>query len=310
MDPVRRILEGALSWLDGNRSFFMPLSADQLIGPSVIPLSELAILTLSLLRTEAKSVECSLIDRFLDVLEQAYEESVFRERSFRDPESLVSYLMVKVALERGGRVSPNSQRAELARLVRFSNLAAPALPPHRTMELRHALDLAAVSHEMPSYRDLYLRTMVAREINPIFLSRPEAYVLTHVVFYIADLGYCLPRGITTSDRWRLSTLINQMLGMSLVSRNWDLTAEFILSALCLDTPGEFIDIGWNYLSEAQRSDGSVPGWRSQSMDEDDSCLESPLGVTAPTDYVSACYHTTLVAALASLTQIHKRSEAP
>jgi hypothetical protein len=32
-----------------------------------------------------------------------------------------------------------------------------------------------------------------------------------------------------------------------------------------------------------------------------------LGVTA-TDYVSACYHTTLVAALASLTQIHKWSQ--
>jgi hypothetical protein len=310
MVQVRRILDGALSWLAGNRSFFVPFRDGQLIGLTVIPLSELAILTLSLLRTEVKSVESSLIDQFLDVLEQAYDERVFRERPFREPESLVSYLMIKIALERGGRVSQNSQRAELVRLVRFSNLTASALPPHRTLELRHALDLAEVPHQMPSYRDLYLRTIAAKEINPIFLSRPEAYILTHVLFYIADLGHFPPRGITASDRSRLSILVNQLLGMSLVSRNWDLTAEFILSAFCLDTPVEFMDIGWEYLSSAQRSDGSVPGLRSQSMDEGDSRLGSPLAVTGSTEYISACYHTTLVAALASLTQIHKRSEVP
>ena len=163
------------------------------------------------------------------------------------------------------------------------------------MELRHALDLAHVCHELPTHHALYRRTTPAQPVNPIFVTKAEAYIITHVIFYAADLGHRPPTGISGRERCRLAKLVERLLGMHIVARNWDLTAEFILSAICLRKPCAFIELGWQCLVSAQRTDGAIPGIRA-----------FPVGNTVPAtaDDIGACYHTTLVSALAALSELH------
>ncbi|MGW5678416.1 DUF6895 family protein [Streptomyces sp. NPDC003860] len=190
---VEQVVEGALGWTGKNLSHFDPFKEGELTGLCEIPLSELAILTLSAQRS-SWPVDTAVITQVLDFLENAHHHPVYRERPFREPEALVSHLIVAAALERGGRLDGHTHRSTVETLVEASTVTAPALPPHRTMELRHALDLMGVCHDLPSYATLYRSTMPARPMNPVYVSRAEAYVLTHVVFYATDLGCRLAQG--------------------------------------------------------------------------------------------------------------------
>lgn len=224
------------------------------------------------------------IDSWLGLLESTHARAAYRDRPFREPETLVSHLVVEVALERAGRIDTSAYRAAVERLVAASTLTAPALPPHRRMELRHALDLAGVPHQLPSYGCLYRTTLPAHQVNPVFVTTPEAYILTHVIFYLADLGWRTPVDIRTPERARLGRLVERLLGMSIASGNWDLTAELILAARCLGTPAALRAAGWECIAAAQLPDGAVPGTRWQPG----------------ADGAETCYHTTLVTSLAAL----------
>jgi len=294
------VLQGALAWLERHLDYFDPFKDGELSGLCEIPLAELGILTLAAVRC-SEPVDGTAVSAFVDALEEAYRDPRYEERPFREPETLVSHLIVAAALVHAGRLDPSSYRKAVARLVGASTLTAPSLPPHRMMELRHALDLAGVEHPLPSYRALFLDTLPARRINPIFAAASEAYVVTHVLFYAADLGYRRPAGLTERDRIRLGRLVTQLLGMYIVARNWDLTAELILSARCLDTTTPFVDVGWECIAAAQRSDGAVPGPRNRPSDD------KPL---TPDEDVATCYHTTLVSSLAALAAINDRLLPP
>ncbi|MCZ4126095.1 DUF6895 family protein [Streptomyces sp. H39-S7] len=294
----KQVLEGALTWIDGHLPHFDPFKDGELTGLCEIPLSELAILTLSAQRC-SRPVDTAVTTRFLDLLESTHHKPLYQERPFREPETLVSHLVVAVALERGGRLDGCAFLASIEQLIEASTLTAPALPPHRMMELRHALDLGQVGHGLPSYLTLYRSTMPARPVNPIYVSRAEAYILTHVIFYAADLGFRSPEGICAGERKRLAKLVERLLGMYIVARNWDLTAELILSALCLRNPCAFNDVGWQCLVSAQRADGAVPGTRGRPKEA--AMPTTPEDIDAD---VGSCYHTTLVSALAALSALH------
>ncbi|MFE6775307.1 DUF6895 family protein [Streptomyces sp. NPDC057702] len=259
---AERVADGALGWIDENLSYFDPFKDGELTGLCEIPLTELAILTYSAQRS-ARHVDAAVIARFLDFMEAAYRRPVYQERPFREPETLVSHLVVAAALAHGRRLDGASYQRVVERLVRASTVTAPSLPPHRMMELRHALDLSGVRHDLPSYPALYRGTMPARPVNPVYVTRAEVYVLTHVIFYAADLGHRPARGMSDGERGRLARLVDRLLGMCIAARDWDLTAELILSARCLRRPAFFEPWGWECLVATQRADGSVPGLRAR-----------------------------------------------
>ncbi|MFL5963488.1 MAG: DUF6895 family protein [Gaiellaceae bacterium] len=281
-----RVLDGALSWLTEHLDHFNPFEDGELSGLCEVPLAELSILTLCGLRCAATPPwDFGL---FLDHIESISSNPVYQQRPFREPETLVSHVIATAALDCSGR-AVDLDRVGLSRLVQASTLPAPALAPHRMMELRHALDLVRIRHRLPSYRTLFRRSFASHTVNPIFMSRPEAYVLTHVVFYATDLGNCAPRGIAPLETAALSRRVVQLLAMSICEGNWDLTAEFLFSWYLLAGSRHLplAQEAWRCLSSAQRADGSVPGPRA----DPDKAAEADVG---------AYYHTTLVCALAAL----------
>jgi len=288
-DRAGRVLDGARGWIDRHLEHFDPFKDGELSGLCEIPLTELALLEL-LDAGGAVTPDEPRRRRRLELLASAQSAAAYRERPFREPETLVSHLLVAAALSAAGRADAPLDAAAIARLVRASTLTVPALPPHRTMELRHALDLCGIAHEMPSYAALFRATLAAHAPNPIFMSNPEAYILTHVVFYATDLGRRAPLGIDARERARLGRLAERLLGMYLAVGNWDLSAELIFTSRCLGTANAFADAGWRCIADAQTPDGGVPGtrWRSGLEPDDDTATR---------------YHTTLVTAIAATAEI-------
>jgi len=129
--------------------------------------------------------------------------------------------------------------------------------------------------------------------SPDAYTKAEAYVITHVLFYASDLGQRAPLGLTVRDIERLDKAVNQLLGMYISARNWDLTAELISSSHCLRRSSLFVSFAWDCIRGSQHSDGAVPGPRYQQVKEiEHSVHDAPI--------VEACYHTTLVCAIAAL----------
>ena len=168
--PLRRVLHGALSWIDSHITYFDPFKEGELTGFCEVPLAELAIIVLCILRRTSKAripkSRPQELGKYLELLEATFHHPEYWHRPFRAPETLVSHIIVAAALERAGRIQPGSYQIPFERMVRASTLTAPGLAPHHLMELRHALDLAQVKHELPSYRSLYLNTLAAYDINP------------------------------------------------------------------------------------------------------------------------------------------------
>jgi hypothetical protein len=170
MSYKERVLEGALSWIVRHLDYFDPFKDGELSGLCEIPLAELAILVLCAIRPRGRA-RTKHVEKFLDFLEDIHHRPEYWQRPFRAPETLVSHVVVAAALAHSGRLSFRSFRSPFEQLVLASTLMAPALAPHRHMELRHALDVARVSHALPSFRKLFLKTLAAHEVNPIMLTK-------------------------------------------------------------------------------------------------------------------------------------------
>lgn len=286
-----RIFDGAASWIDDNLERFDPGLS---VSPSVwaeVPLSELAILSLVALRRHGTTGDVRT-RRWTAFIADIAHSAAFCDRPFRRPDTLVSHLIIGAAL---AQVS-GEQRIEwhrvAARILAASNLGAPSLPPHRMLELRHAADIAGVEHSLRSYTSLYRNTLLNSPINPIFMTRSEAYLVTHVVFYMTDLGHRSPHLLGQRERTRVSRLVDLLTGMYLCTKNWDLTAELLATSRLLDRPNAFWNAGWRLLEAAQDTDGSVPGytWRD---------LKPANPGHKEEENFSLRYHTTLVSALAA-----------
>jgi uncharacterized protein DUF6895 len=283
-----RVLEGALTYLAEHVSHFDPYKDGELTGLCEIPLAELGILSRTGLSAPPVNAE---FDVFLDLLESTIGRPTYSERPFREPEILVSHLIALAALARAGRIDDAPMRRDFAFLVAVSDLMAPAFAPHRMMELRHALDLFGIEHELPSYDSIYRNSYAACETNPIFASRAAAYIVTHVVFYLTDLGE-RPAPLPAGEIGALRRRMRRMLGMCLAEKNWDLVAEFLISDYVLGgSVGDSLSVfAWGCLEGAQRQDGAVPGPRAEESADD----------PAPPTDPDGSYHTTLVTALAAL----------
>ncbi|MFJ8434826.1 DUF6895 family protein [Kitasatospora sp. NPDC094019] len=122
---------------------------------------------------------------------------------------------------------------------------------------------------------------------------PEAYALTHSAFYLSDFartGPGLPDGAVADA----AALTGRLLDHSVRHDWWDLTAELVMTQVCLGldaaaTPEGAAAIAC--LSGAQRPDGSIPGRSAATR----ASTADPAA-----EYFAKAYHTTLVTALMTL----------
>lgn len=202
-----------------------------------------------------------------------------------DPSSY-PYQLVRKGLLAGCGIrvdNPDTHRA-LIRLG-YGGITSQTRPPSAILELRWAQRLlGAHVVDGDSDADLYRRDMLAHNLDLARTTDYEAYIATHLIFYLTDLGRSPWPAELDGDRGQAAAWMSQLLALHLCRSHWDLVAELLLCWRALglaDTP--LTGYGWEQLHASQGPTGLVPGpwWRDTA--------------SAP----ETSYHTTLVAALAA-----------
>lgn len=158
------------------------------------------------------------------------------------------------------------------------------LTPYRTLELQYMLWKSGFASRKPALGLHFRASSFALFRNPVYLTQPEVYSITHTLLYLTDLvGPChLPVPV----RQRGIDVVLALLVHYRRIRDWDITGELLLNLIGLDSYGDplFTDT-LGALCSAQLSDGAVPG---PSYCPTDARANNR-------DYVfEHCYHTTLV----------------
>jgi hypothetical protein len=137
---------------------------------------------------------------------------------------------------------------------------------------------------------LYPHTRLAHRPEVAELALPDAYSLTHTVFFMTDWG-AAPEGLPAAERTYLAEWAPRWMDAFRRQQHFDLYAELAVVLCCIEAPcpAEAESV----LAAAQEADGAVPG-------PADRIAERTRGIEDPgrRRFVS-CYHTTLAATLAS-----------
>ncbi|MEU1055720.1 DUF6895 family protein [Streptomyces sp. NPDC005876] len=136
-----------------------------------------------------------------------------------------------------------------------------------------------------SEAEAFRGTWLARTPEPWTVEGHIGYDITHAVFHLTDWGE-RPDGLPPRVADYLATWLPAWLDDWLDLRRWDLLGELLVVDACLPEP-TFDERAWSALAAAQQPDGAMPALRGM-----------PEGT--PEDVFDVVYHSTLVAAFASV----------
>ena len=168
--------------------------------------------------------------------------------------------------------------------------------PFRYLDYLRFLEAGAIPHALASAGAVFPLTLLYAEPNVAELEEDDVYAITHAVFYMTDCGLELDPWPERFDRDSATELILVLLQQFAAANHTDLAAELLICASSLGL-GECaaVESGWRLLSASQSTDGAIAAPEhliggAYSGERDDPLYRE----------WKRCYHTTLMAALASL----------
>jgi len=285
------VAERSVRWIHDNLSYFDPFAKSSISQDlRHKALAELVLLCLLLRRHENFRALPEMRDVMAFVV--GLNDNAFFEASLcRWNDALVPVLILAATLEAYGLTSENNRRQMVQRVVRHSNVCIIERIPYRQLELRHILDAGGFAHGLPSYRELWSRTLVAHRPNLMFLSDDDVYGITHALFYVSDFAARSIDFLSPQEVEHIHEAVTHLLGVYIRRKNWDLAAELLAAEKCLGRTSRHSVMGWRLLMEAQQADGRMDGPYLKKLADNERDAEH---------LFDACYHTTLVSALAGV----------
>lgn len=172
-------------------------------------------------------------------------------------------------------------------LLRLQSAGFPRcleLTPYRALELRYMLWKSGFASRKPALGSQFSATSFALVRNPVYLTQPEVYSITHTLLYLTD--FAGPCRLPAPVRRRAIEIVRALLVHYRRIRDWDVTGELLLNLIGLNSYDDalFADT-LRTLCAAQLGNGAVPGPNYRATDER----------AHDREYVfEHCYHTTLV----------------
>ena len=285
------VAERSVRWIHDNLSYFDPFAKSSISQDlRHKALAELVLLCLLLRRHENFRALPEMRDVMAFVV--GLNDNAFFEASLcRWNDALVPVLILAATLEAYGLTSENNRRQMVQRVVRHSNVCIIERIPYRQLELRHILDAGGFAHGLPSYRELWSRTLLAHRPNLMFLSDDDVYSITHALFYVSDFAARSIDFLSPQEVEHIHEAVTHLLGVYIRRKNWDLAAELLAAEKCLGRTSRHSVMGWRLLMEAQQADGRMDGPYLKKLADKERDAER---------LFDACYHTTLVSALAGV----------
>ncbi|MET9800936.1 hypothetical protein [Streptomyces sp. NPDC006368] len=289
---------GALEWLYAHRDGFrLEPDVDPEIGflERFKPIGELGVICKVLFREGVSgSRQTDLARRLLD---HAWREALDGGRMLvrgqrTEPISPIPFEVYVPFRELGYR-NPDMER--WARLNhRLGSWKALEVTPVRRLALCAYERRFGLEPSMPEGEAL-ARTWLGRMPEPWTVDTHIGYDITHVVFHLTDWGEN-PGGLPPHLADHLATWLPVWLDDWLDLRRWDLLGELLVVDACL--PGPTLDAAaWEGFAAAQQPDGAMPAF-----------LDMPEG--DPDEVFDVVYHSTLVAAFASILAMSRALSGP
>jgi len=286
------LLVGALDWIETNLVAFDPLIDG--IKPDALrnkALAELSFMCDCLCR--ALPMQRVRAHRILSFVAKTWQRAAYQDLIVRNPESLQLYALTYSSLRNAG-FDVASAAPMIQAVVDAGYSLALEMVPFRKMDLRHVLDHAGIQHSLPTMAESFAQTMLAQRPPLHYLTSADVYCLTHTIFYLTDFGFDPVDGIKSTELDAYRGMVEQLLGLQVRLRDWDLAAELLICTYCLKSPSsEVQSAAMRALTAAQLVDGSVPAPRFDPKGED----ARRAGASYAFEHN---YHTTLVAALAAI----------
>jgi uncharacterized protein DUF6895 len=287
-DPAARsLLESATGWLRTNLHWFRPeqwaLHLPERAFDAQPPL-ELLLLARRLGPRHPFTAVA------LDAVAPVVDRDAVRAHLTRPDDLLRWWILLVALLHATGRPRPRLVAlAQVALDAEFPDLSGTLPVEH--LELRYALDLAGLSGPLAPAAELAAIALAELAGRADRLTSDDAYSLSHVVLYAADLG----RRPLPLDPRPIAPLLADQLAVQIELGDHDLTAELVHCARIAglaDAP--VVRRGLDALLAARHADGAVP---SPPFDP---TVQARLrgGVLAGYRFATR-YHTTLVTALAA-----------
>lgn len=295
------IVVRGLDWIEANLDRVDPRSvrrANAAGTPAESPLVEFIVVLRWLHHRKLPAAATAAVQRCLDRVAEIFQQPVVRDRLFRQTAAIQYYIWPVVLLRDCGRLTEPGEFPILQRLVSvdYASLHNTTHSAHALMERRYIFELGGLAHRLPPFARLYPRNVLGAPVDPLFITDFEAYAVTHIVFYLSDMGLRPVSGVTRTQRRQMGAAVRVLLELYLCLGNLDLIAELLVCWRALGLPdGDLAGYARACLLGARLDCGAWPGpfydsrvVRGRSPEDRDAYL------------FRACYHTTLVALMAAI----------
>ncbi|MGA4957571.1 DUF6895 family protein [Streptomyces lavendulocolor] len=285
---VHTVGVGALEWLHAHRDGFR-LEPDPAPDTGFLerfkPVGELAVICKVLFREGvAGSRQADLARRLLD---HAWREVLDGGRMLvrgqrTEPLSPIPF-EVYVPFRELGYTQPELEDA-IRLNHRLDSWAGLEVLPVRRLGLGAFERRFGLAPSLPE-EEAFGRTWLARSPEPWTVDTRVGYDITHTVFHLTDWGENpggLPAAVTEHLRLWLPVWLDDWLDLE----RWDLLGELLVVDACLPDP-TLDAAAWEGFAAAQQADGAMPAL-------------GPMPDGDPDDVFDVVYHSTLVAAFASV----------
>jgi hypothetical protein len=255
------LVNNGISWVKRNLHFFDPIKDEERVNTNTLkPFAELAhfCMIVGRHRPEYLTAELANVIEFVD---HAARRSIFRDRIVRQPSLFLLYAGIYIALGHCGR-GEQSWREVIQRLIDAGYVSAIERVPFRNLDLRHLLDSARYSHNMPSRLSLYRQTLCRQLPSVLYLTDNDVYSITHTLFYLSNFGEVKIDNILGLKKRQTCEILELLLGIFTRQGNWDIVGELLICCACLNWhPKPMSELAWQGLLSGQFKPGEIAGPR-------------------------------------------------
>lgn len=286
-----RVVEGAVSWLTGHLRWFDPEQWARHLPPRGFAPSALLELLIVCRRLKGAG---ELPERAMALAGEVASRPSFGAGLHQSDAAFGHYVWLLALLwEAGCPEEPWRPVAQRIIDAECADLSRPGRSAAAKLEARYILDLAGLRHRQPAMAELIGQTAIGPGADPLQITDPDTYVITHVLFYLTDFGR-RPLTCDEPERRRFRELVNVLLGRYLATGDLDLSAELLACSPLVGADERLVACAWDRLAAAQRPDGSMP---SPLFRPD--ALAGLSGERAEAYEFGTCYHTTVATVLAA-----------
>lgn len=223
----------------------------------------------------------------INFVDEVIETFDFEAAAIKDISGLPGLLIIQDYLS----ISDKGIKFNLEKFTYERFLNTMEKNPFRMMDLKYELERVNQKEFFEPMQTLYLQTTPGKNRGIVFsLTEMEMYSITHVIFYITDMGNRNVFEIINKEQYKnLFALIEKSLIMSIKKEKYDIMSELLLCIYFLEKCGtreknQFLfDYVWKLIYKKQEKDGSFFGINKNRLNRN-----------SRSSLLKNTYHTTLV----------------